>query len=194
MNRNIFFKYLLRDLGNMLPKDKHVKALRKAYMDAKSVDAKTPLLVFLEHGEAFAEHIRNKDLDYFVDIAETLPDIVAPMPAILKTLSPEDQDIVWEHLQIILDGPPQDEEKLEEKIDMQAIQNVISQNAPPFDATMMLNQDDPDQIGKMIEATTKMMPQIFQQLGMQVSKDEIDTAAKQIQDKGLLKLFSTMMK
>jgi hypothetical protein len=47
---------------------------------------------------------------------------------------------------------------------------------------------------KMIAATTSMMPQIFRQLGMEVSEEEINNASKQIQDRGLLKLFSTMMK
>lgn len=176
MNRNIYLKYLLRDLWILFPKNKTIKALRKEYMDSKSVNPDTPLKVLKELAEPHIEAFKNKDLGYFVERQEELPMIVRPIPSMLDSVTEEQREQLWSYMHSLLF-----ETVVEPTTDLQ-LANTVGEIS------------DTAQMEKMIAATTSMMPQIFRQLGMEVSEEEINNASKQIQDRGLLKLFSTMMK
>jgi len=173
MNQNVYFKYLLRDLWTYFPHNKSVKILRKAYMNSKREDPSIPLAVFKEHAITHIEAIKNKDLEYFIEKENNNELPANILPSMLKQLSEEKQEQVWTYLHaLILEQEPTD---------------IVESNIPN-------SMPDHEQVQQMINATASMMPQIFKQLGMDVSPDDIAAASKQIQNQGLLNLFSKMMK
>jgi hypothetical protein len=169
MNQNIYFKYLLRDLWNYFPHNKSVKCLRKAYMNSKREDPTIPLTVFKEHAKNHIEAIKNKDLEYFIEKENNNELPANILPSMLRDLSEERQEQLWTYLHALLFESP-----------------TTITNLPEV--------PDQEQVQQMINATASMMPQIFKQLGMDVSPDDIAAASKQIQNQGLLNLFSKMMK
>lgn len=178
-------KALLVDLKEWAPADAAVKWLRKTYMEKKTTDPKGPMDVFVdfvktpEHREA----ILNRDDAALRDSTHRR---VQALRDTMGKLEGENKDKVWEYLNTLVMLTDTMGTLSNESI--ATIETIAKECASDMKGT----QEKVD-IGAMIAKTTQMMPQVFKQLGMDVSEEEIQGAAEHIQNSNMLSIFSKLM-
>lgn len=159
-------KSLLVDLKKWAPEDGAVKNVRKIYMKQKQDDENAPYNTFVEYigNDDNKDAIQNKDTSHF-----TTPAI----KGLVDALTEEQQSKTWEYLQSLV---------------------LLTETSQATEALSL-----PETFGQemdfaaMIEKTTHLMPKLFEQMGMQVSEEEIQGAAKHIQSSNMMGIFSKIM-
>jgi len=173
---NRTLKMCLRTLNDVFPKNPHVKELRKAYTRLKSNESEGPLQAFIAEASKHAEAIRSRDLDYFLQ-KETdleLPENIKP--SLVSRETPDVQNKVWDFVNTLL--------MLSQTINamppgvLNNIESMAQECAAELEASKGNNVE---MMSKMMSMTSRMMPRIFKDMGVDVDPKELEKVAQKLQ-------------
>ena len=175
-------KGLLVDLKAWAPSDTGVKWVRKAYMSKKQEDPNGPLNAFADFVSKAENRqaIENMDVEHL----KTCPELKV-FSGTIDVLKEEQIGKVFDYLKTML--VVSDTIGTLSTDSIQTIEHMAQKCAKEGDPQSI-------DIASVIEKTTMMMPKVFEQLGMQVSEEEIQGAAKHIQNSNMMNIFTTLMK
>ena len=174
-------KSLLVDLKQWLPDDNGVRWLRKSYMSKKQEDEQRPMDLFTSFvaENSVREAIEAKDVAHFGDSS------LKAMKTGWDNLTDDQRNKTWDYINTLLALSDATGQLSEDSVS--TIETIAKQCAKDQEFTKDFD------LSNMIEKTSHLMPKLFEQLGMNVSEDEIKDAAKQIQKTNMMGIFSTMM-
>lgn len=185
-------KLALQDLKTWMPEDPYPKALCKTYMRLKRSDRQEPLRRFASFWAAHPSWTQDlADRKWPSSLPKDVDDDHATV--VLLTFGarvPETcRERIWDHLDTLLDAVRRYEEPSRAWLDAAAVDVVHDSSASNLDTP---GEGLPN-LSDVILKTTELMPQVFQQLGMNVSPEEVQKAASHLQSSHMMGMLTRMM-
>lgn len=170
---NRALKLLLRKASELTDSDENIIALRRAYIAAKIEDETAPMRAFWAAAQDARSLVVQRDRKALCERFASLKLDVA-MTVDEAALSP-----LWALLETMYD--------LAERV-----------FAPPADVLSTLDTLEtrgtaPDRLDEVLKATTKVLPNVFRELGMDVGQAEIDAATQKLTSGPLSAMLQGLM-
>lgn len=188
-------KLALQDLKTWMPDDPYPKALCKTYMRLKRSDRQEPLRRFAAFWAAHPSWAQ--DLTDRTWPSSSPNDTDNETVVLLWTFAarvPETfRKQIWDHLDTLLDAVRRHEagdESSHAWLDAVVGGGASDPYSSSKDGTA---QEGLPNLSEVIHKTTELMPQVFQQLGMNVSSEEVQKAASHLQSSHMMGMLTRMM-
>lgn len=185
---NRTLKLCLRYLSNQWPQSSEVRALRHAYQKLKTEDNRGPLSEFARVAAEHIEQINTRNGEYFLKLEEEgkLPTHIKPS-IILDEKTPEEvRAKVWDFV-TTLTMLSQTLGKLPESV-LSNIEQLAQECASEIGD---LNQTEALQ--KMMQKTTKVLPQLLKEMGVSADSGDIHNATRSMQQGPLAGMLQSLL-
>lgn len=216
---NKTLKSLLVELKEWAPNDPVVKWARKTYIEAKADDPAAPQRAwrafFTKHGLEARTAVENTNVEWFaehVPSAGGVPELSQKQIQAFAALLDEQDKLpeLWRFvgsLVLLADTADTLTDDSMSTIQQFAQQCAADLSIVPHggDNDVAATNDHPPappapvdvsqlDMGQMLERTTAMMPKMLEQMGLQVSQEEMDGAVERLKSGPMMGILSTLMK